>query len=60
MCVCVCRTALMLGAREGQEEVVRTLCEAKADPELRDQRGLSATDLALRSNHQQSVLISHT
>ena len=50
----------MLGAREGQGEVVRTLCEAKADPELRDQRGLSATDLALRSNHQQSVLISHT
>jgi ankyrin repeat protein len=45
----------MLGAREDQEEVVRRLCEAKADPELRDQRGLNAADLALRNNHQQSV-----
>ena len=43
----------MVGAREGQREVVRILVEAKADPEHRDQSGLTATDHALRNNHQQ-------
>lgn len=51
--LCVYRTALMVGAREGQREVVRILLEAKADPEHRDQLGLTATDHALRNNHQQ-------
>ena len=43
----------MLGAREGHVEVVRVLCEARADPELQDMAGLRATDHALRHNHQQ-------
>ena len=54
LAVCyVYSTALMLGAVEGDEAVVRLLTEAGADPDIRDQAGLRATDHALRNNHPQ-------
>ena len=52
VCVCVCSTALMLSASEGDGDILRLLYEARADPEVRDETGLGATDHALRNNHQ--------
>lgn len=45
------RTALMLAASSGNEEMVALLLELGADPALRDGAGKTAADLAFENGH---------
>ncbi|MCZ7655682.1 MAG: ankyrin repeat domain-containing protein [Rhodocyclaceae bacterium] len=44
-------TALMMSAREGQEEVARMLMEAGADPKTENEWGENALTWAMRHKH---------
>lgn len=48
-------TPIMMAAREGQLAAVKLLVEAGADATLRDAQGFSATDLAVKNDHQDTA-----
>ena len=45
----------MMACGEGRIEMVRTLCDSKADPELTDRTSFNALDYAITRNHHESV-----
>lgn len=48
-----CRTCLMIGCGEGNVDIVKLLCDNKADPELTDRTAFNALDYSITRNHHE-------